>query len=137
MVIVLLLFSCLPDYEPPIVLENPDHDWDGDGYSELYYDCDDADPDSYPGAPDPSLDCGYGECTDHIDGTYSQSLPEPTGETLDCCLMVADVLGFDALFEYEYKEACCDLIAENGEFSSACTPWGPPVPPRMPARAIA
>jgi hypothetical protein len=120
-----------PEAADPDVTENHTDD-DGDGYSELYYDCDDENAEANPGATDPGLDCGYGECQDHIVDVFSEEPTAPSELTLDCCLMVTEVLGFGQLTEYEYRDSCCDLIAENEQFSSACTPWGPPTPPRMP-----
>ena len=126
------------DWEGPQTADTGDPasytDDDGDGYSEIYYDCDDENADVNPGASDPALDCGYGECQEHIADVFSVAEPTTTALTLDCCIMVTDVLGFDLLAEYDYRNQCCDLIVENDHFSAACTPWGPPTPPRMPEK---
>lgn len=47
-----VLVACLPALEPPQVPANPDHDFDGDGQSEVGGDCDDADPMRFTGAPE-------------------------------------------------------------------------------------
>ena len=70
------------------------------------------------------------ECAEHIDDTFSSNV-QTTTETVDCCVEVTEAIGYVDLFEYEFQTECCDLIAQNNAFSSACTPWGPPVPPSM------
>ena len=58
---------------------------------------------------------------------------------LECCLLTTEQLGYEELYDpsnAHVQENCCDLIAEQGEFSSACTPWGPPTPPAMPKKEV-
>ena len=76
----------------------------------------------------------FEECMDAIDAGYAD--PEfDTSVLLDCCLLATDQVGFDALYndpEYaDLNENCCEEIANQGEWSTACTPWGPPMPPSM------
>ena len=124
-------------------------DYDGDGYTYCTNDCDDynaylnpADNDN-DGLSGCDGDCDdndatlqeIGECLpiceDEIESTFSASNPNPNDDTLRCCIMVADDLGYDGLMNYEFSEECCDYIAESGSVSFACTPWGPPTPPAM------
>ena len=76
----------------------------------------------------------FEECMAAIDAGYADPNFDTTA-LLDCCLLTTEQVGFDALYndpEYaELNENCCEEIATQGEFSSACTPWGPPTPPSM------
>ena len=73
-------------------------------------------------------------CMDAIEAGFNEPSFD-TSSLLDCCLLTTEQVGYDALYsdpEYaDLNENCCNLIAESGEFSSACTPWGPPTPPSM------
>jgi hypothetical protein len=102
---------------------------------------DSQDEDSYPEdeivvPKEPTFD----ECMEVIDAGYAD--PEfDTSELLDCCLLTTETVGFEGLYndpEYaDLNENCCEEIANQGEFSSACTPWGPPTPPSMCAKGAA
>ncbi|MDP6931981.1 MAG: putative metal-binding motif-containing protein [Myxococcota bacterium] len=67
MVKALFLAACLPGYEPPVVPGNPEHDWDGDGYTEVEGDCDDEVGGVYPGA-DEVCDGIDNDCDGDLDG---------------------------------------------------------------------
>ena len=78
----------------------------------------------------------FDECMDAISAGFAE--PEfDTSLLLDCCLFTTEQVGFDELYnnpEYaDLNENCCAEIAAQNEFSSACTPWGPPMPPSMAA----
>ena len=82
----------------------------------------------------------FAECMEAIDAGYAD--PEfDTSVLLDCCLLATEQVGFDALYndpEYaDLNENCCSEIANQGEFSAACTPWGPPMPPSMCSKGAA
>ena len=121
------------------------------------YDCDDPDVNCDSSRTDTLTDTGdtdsqsdneifvpeepnFEECMDAIDAGYAD--PEfDTSVLLDCCLLTTEQVGFDALYndpEYaELNENCCSEIANQGEFSAACTPWGPPTPPSMCSKGAA
>ena len=61
------------------------------------------------------------ECAEHIDDTFSAG-DSTTTQTLDCCVEVTEAIGYVDLFEYEFQEQCCTLIAENNLFSSSMYP---------------
>ena len=76
----------------------------------------------------------FDACMEAIDAGYAD--PDfDTSELLDCCLLTTETVGFEALYndpEYaDLNENCCQEIVNQGEFSAACTPWGPPTPPSM------
>ena len=64
-----------------------------------------------------------------------------SSELLDCCLLTTEQIGFEDLYNNpdfaDLQEDCCSEIAEQGEWSTACTPWGPPTPPCMNGEANA
>ena len=98
---------------------------------------DTAQPDNEIVVPD---EPNFAECMDAIDAGYAD--PEfDTSVLLDCCLLATEQVGFDALYndpEYaDLNENCCSEIANQGEFSAACTPWGPPTPPSMCSKGAA
>ena len=77
----LVLPACLPDFPTRDFVEDPTTDSDGDGFSELDGDCDDASAAVYPGAPevcdDRDNDCDgrSDELTDPDDGNYVAEPP--------------------------------------------------------------
>ena len=76
----------------------------------------------------------FDECMEVIDAGFAD--PEfDTSELLDCCLLTTEEVGYVALYDdpqyADLNENCCGEIMNQGEFSSACTPWGPPTPPSM------
>ena len=80
----------------------------------------------------------FDTCMDAIDAGFST--PEfDTSQLLDCCLLATEEVGYDALYndpQYaDLQENCCAEIANQNEFSPACTPWGPPTPPAMPPKS--
>ena len=54
----------------------------------------------------------------------------PSEQAIGCCYQLAGhVLKMDGhLFNWELIDVCCYLM---DDIRSACTPWGPPVPPTM------
>ena len=76
----------------------------------------------------------FDECMTAIDAGFADEEFD-TSTLLDCCLLTTEEVGYDELYsnpDYaSLQENCCAEIAEQGEFSAACTPWGPPTPPCM------
>ena len=77
----------------------------------------------------------FDACMTAIDAGFSDPGFD-TSQLLDCCLLATETVGYDGLYndpEYvDLQENCCTEIANQNEFSPACTPWGPPTPPQMP-----
>lgn len=69
--VILLVLGCVPDLVPPTLLDNPDHDFDGDGYTETEGDCNDDAQSAFPGADEV---CGDGLDND-CDGTPNDCAP--------------------------------------------------------------
>jgi hypothetical protein len=82
----------------------------------------------------------FDACMEAIDAGYSDPNFD-TSELLDCCLLTTEEVGYDALYndpQYaDLNENCCEEIMTQGEFSGACTPWGPPTPPSMCSNGLA
>ena len=79
------------------------------------------------------------ECEAEVETVFSQTMPEPTDVTAECCQMIAEALddqtdtagnwnGNDSM-NWPYRDVCCELLEWQG--SMTCTPWGPPMPPEM------
>ena len=78
----------------------------------------------------------FESCTEAINDAFVDAEVDHS-PLLECCLLTTEELGYDELYSEEnthIQENCCELIAEQGEFSAACTPWGPPTPPAMPCK---
>ena len=85
------------------------------------------------------------ECEAEVETVFSQSMPEPTDVTAECCQMIAENLdeqtdtagnwNGNASMTWPYREVCCELLEWQG--SMTCTPWGPPMPPEMPIEQAA
>ena len=76
----------------------------------------------------------FDACMEAIDAGYAD--PEfDTSVLLECCLLTTEEVGFESLYndpQYaDLNENCCEEIMTQGEWSTACTPWGPPTPPSM------
>ena len=73
------------------------------------------------------------ECLRHVAEVFASTPPKPTNKTKDCCQEIA--LHHDshrsAPPPWPERNQCCELL--NWQGSLACTPWGPPTPPHMPA----
>ena len=118
-------------------LESNGPDTDSSSADTAIADADTAQPDNEIFVPD---EPNFEECMDAIDAGYAD--PEfDTSVLLDCCLLTTEQVGYDALYndpEYaDLNENCCSEIANQGEFSAACTPWGPPMPPSMCSKGAA
>jgi|TARA_B110000037_G_C16986423_1_gene451229 hypothetical protein len=79
-------------------------------------------------------------CMEVIEAGFAD--PEfDTSELLDCCILTTEEVGFESLYndpQYaDLNENCCEEIMNQGEWSSACTPWGPPTPPSMCSKGAA
>jgi len=76
----------------------------------------------------------FEECMTAIDAGFADENFD-TSTLLDCCMLTTEEVGYMELYENpdyaSLQENCCEEIAQQGEFSSACTPWGPPTPPCM------
>ena len=85
-------------------------------------------------APD---EVNFDNCMEAIDNAFVDAEVDHA-PLLECCLLTTEEVGYEDLYNNpDYaalNENCCSLIAEQGEFSSACTPWGPPTPPAMPSK---
>ena len=73
-------------------------------------------------------------CEAHVNEVFSADDPKPTMQTRACCEAMAahfskeeHAASFGA--DWEQRMECCTLLEWQG--SVACTPWGPPTPPRM------
>lgn len=79
-------------------------------------------------------DPNFEECMTAIDAGFADESFD-TSTLLDCCMLTTEEVGYEELYnnpDYaSLQENCCDEIMQQGEFSSACTPWGPPTPPCM------
>ena len=85
------------------------------------------------------------ECEAEVETVFSQTMPEPTDVTAECCQMIAEHLddqtdtagnwNGNASMTWPYREVCCELLEWQG--SMTCTPWGPPMPPEMPSEHLA
>ena len=78
-----------------------------------------------PGAQD---DCELAACEDAITETFSQQLT-PSDDVLDCCTDYLENAGMMNAMMWAHYGDCCAAINWS---VPACTPWGPPVPPKMP-----
>ena len=84
----------------------------------------------------------FDACMEAIDAGFAAA-DFDTSVLLECCLLATEQVGYENLHndpQYaDLQENCCEEIATQNEFSVACTPWGPPIPPSMsksrPARA--
>lgn len=79
-------------------------------------------------------EANFEECMVAIDAGFAD--PDfDTSTLLECCMLTTEQVGYEDLYnnpDYaSLNENCCAEISEQGEFSSACTPWGPPTPPCM------
>lgn len=99
-------------------------DADGDGYSTCQYDCDDQDPSILP-----AEEC-YDDCQSEIDAHFSSGTGNDN-DILECCMLTVDTLGFSGWEGYEHWDDCCNVLYQNDIWDTACSPWGPPVPPAM------
>ena len=69
------------------------------------------------------------------DGWPSQDLTNVSKEVKDCCIAEIKEKGYEA----PHRWSCCMATnwgqdANDQQVSIACTPWGPPVPPKMKLR---
>ena len=103
----LLAVACVPELVPPNVLDNPDGDFDGDGFSENEGDCDDEDAARSPGAAevckdgvDNDCDGAPGECAINGDHSLAESPfweGDAGGDLGGTGLAVADMTGDGAI----------------------------------------
>lgn len=73
------------------------------------------------------------ECQEHVADLFASG-DVPTTETEECCQMIAedyDLAELEGLENWAERDDCCELLEWGG--SMACTPWGPPCPPKMAA----
>ena len=73
------------------------------------------------------------KCIAHTREVFSREQPNPTEQTKVCCQEIAEYQDASRGLEQAWKlrNECCELL--NWQGSLACTPWGPPVPQRMPS----
>jgi hypothetical protein len=70
------------------------------------------------------------------EGNYPGAKQKVSAEVQACCVELLDQ-SHGALAAHRW-DCCANLPADAGqEVGIACTPWGPPVPPRMKRRALA
>ena len=72
------------------------------------------------------------ECFEHVEEVFSTRPSNPTDKTKECCQEIAQYQDSrsPAPPPWPERNQCCELLHWQG--SLACTPWGPPTPPRMP-----
>ena len=93
--------------------------------------------------PDPVYD-------EECEVLISEAFPDPTQwpdpetiaqEVKDCCQLAAeyydsialqadDSIDWDILYSWEYRDQCCEALEWQSD-TLACTPWGPPMPPKF------
>ena len=66
LVSLLFLTACVGDFNEKIFPEDPNHDYDGDGQTELEGDCDDFNPNAYVGATE-ICDGADNDCNEEAD----------------------------------------------------------------------
>ena len=109
----------------------------GDKASESYDSAGDYDDTAAPSTNDP-IDvpdpANFEDCMVAIEAGFAD-IDFDTSQLLECCIITTETVGYENLHtnpEYnDLNEDCCGEIAEQGEWSTACTPWGPPTPPCM------
>ncbi|MCB9760029.1 MAG: hypothetical protein H6739_09370 [Alphaproteobacteria bacterium] len=78
------------------------------------------------------------ECQQEVNAVFGQNgSQQPTPATAECCQTIAeyyDAQSLSGLEQWAERDDCCSLL--NWQGSLACTPWGPPCPPAMPAKAM-
>jgi hypothetical protein len=96
--------------------------------------------------------CGKGEltakcCGDLLAKSFADDhlFMDPTtatGEEKACCEFAATTMDEwdwtgDPPFDNQIAQSCCQTLVEGAwDNHPSCTPWGPPMPPRMPRRLI-
>jgi hypothetical protein len=91
------------------------------------------------------------ECKDLLTETFQESSSWPETmpqEVKDCCNNGIEhyisleketdrISDTNTLFQWEYKDQCCDALDWNPRTQTiACTPWGPPMPPKFAVKTI-
>ncbi|MED5374200.1 MAG: hypothetical protein VX899_24495 [Myxococcota bacterium] len=72
------------------------------------------------------------ECREQVAEVFAEAAPAPSQDDLDCCQDIAeyyDSVDLAGLEEWQERNGCCEALDWQG--SLACTPWGPPCPPKM------
>ncbi|MBM76683.1 MAG: hypothetical protein CMK59_14850 [Proteobacteria bacterium] len=72
-------------------------------------------------------------CVEHINKELLIERPQTVSDkAISCCHTVAThVIDVDGhVFNWELGDVCCSVMDEE-PMRSACTPWGPPMPPKM------
>jgi hypothetical protein len=135
--LLLALLGCLPPMVEPTTLDNPRHDFDGDGETEEQGDCDDADPTRNTGTVwyDDLDHDGFGErstgrysceqpertvadftdCDDTRDDVFPGAQEGCTGEDLDCDGLVSEDVPW-------YLDADGDAYGDPTKQVIACEP---------------
>jgi hypothetical protein len=73
-----------------------------------------------------------------LDGSIWSDEEPASNDELSCCELVLDAVDASMIpdappFNDGPYYACCSLTLGTGDDHPACTPWGPPMPPEMPA----
>jgi DNA-binding beta-propeller fold protein YncE len=93
---MLLLLACFPELKPPSGLtDNPNVDYDGDGYTVAEGDCDDADPERYPGFCDTGIE---GDTDSDTDGDTDTDTDADTDVGLNAEHLYFAELHLDAVY---------------------------------------
>jgi hypothetical protein len=118
--------TCDDDCDDSDALWNPE-DNDGDGYSNCDGDCDDT---IASNSENITEEC-FADCDEHITAVFSSENPQIETETLVCCSTVINNLGWENYGMHDHWGDCCDALTGGLFEAPACTPWGPPTPPKM------
>jgi hypothetical protein len=70
---------------------------------------------------------GFDECVSEFETVFEQLPLNLTDKVMDCCNQYIEYLEENNTIA-EYKVDCCEVTNFT---STACTPWGPPTPPKM------
>jgi hypothetical protein len=90
-----------------------------------------------PSSPKPAAPVDCVAITDQQLGAKDDYDPQPpptvSSEAVQCCTAAIQKgypEGDNPVFA-KHRWGCCAVVAPDKKYSMACTPWGPPVPPRF------
>jgi len=80
------------------------------------------------------------ECEEIITDKFQDSTSTPiitSKEVTDCCLLAIEyhTETSEDVFEWEYRNQCCEALDWPIDIT-ACTPWGPPMPPTFASKIV-
>ena len=80
----------------------------------------------------PAFPDDFGECRTELSRAFPtdpDAKADVTDATENCCTIYVEHLNQYRAMSGEYRMDCCTVL--NWQAGPACTPWGPPTPPRM------